>query len=110
LNIRNHNNKIIVPKELKLKNIQKEIRKPIKPKCQFKWDTIYEKKFNWISIWYILNKIKRNQPNLPEMFTGFGADLKSNMAARVHNVFSLAEILKIFCWISDQRQKQKSCI
>jgi hypothetical protein len=24
------------------------------------------------------------------------ADLKSNMAARVHNVFSLAEILKIF--------------
>jgi hypothetical protein len=38
------------------------------------------------------------------MFTGwsstrfvfFGADLKSNMAARVHNVFSLAEILKIF--------------
>jgi hypothetical protein len=26
----------------------------------------------------------------------FGADLKSNMAARVHNVFSLAEILIIF--------------
>ena len=26
----------------------------------------------------------------------FGADLKSNMAARVHNVFALAEILKIF--------------
>jgi hypothetical protein len=26
----------------------------------------------------------------------FGADLKSNMAARVHNVFSLAEIFKIF--------------
>jgi uncharacterized membrane protein len=26
----------------------------------------------------------------------FGADLKSNMAARVHNVFLLAEILKIF--------------
>jgi hypothetical protein len=26
----------------------------------------------------------------------FGADLKSNMTARVHNVFSLAEILKIF--------------
>jgi hypothetical protein len=26
----------------------------------------------------------------------FGADLKSNMAARDHNVFSLAEILKIF--------------
>jgi hypothetical protein len=26
----------------------------------------------------------------------FGADLKSKMAARVHNVFSLAEILKIF--------------
>jgi hypothetical protein len=24
----------------------------------------------------------------------FGADLKSNMAARIHNVFSLAEILK----------------
>ena len=61
MNIRNHNNKIIVPKELKLKNIQKEIRKPITPKCQFKWDTIYEKKFNWISIWYILNKIKCKQ-------------------------------------------------
>jgi hypothetical protein len=26
----------------------------------------------------------------------FGADLKSNMAASVHNVFSLAEIFKIF--------------
>ena len=26
----------------------------------------------------------------------FGADLKSNMAARVHKLFSLAEILKIF--------------
>jgi hypothetical protein len=26
----------------------------------------------------------------------FGAELKSNMAARVHNVFSLPEILKIF--------------
>jgi hypothetical protein len=26
----------------------------------------------------------------------FGADLKSNMAARVNNVFSMAEILKIF--------------
>jgi hypothetical protein len=26
----------------------------------------------------------------------FGADLKFNMAARVHNMFSLAEILKIF--------------
>jgi hypothetical protein len=27
---------------------------------------------------------------------GFGADLKSNMATRVHNVFSLAAISKIF--------------
>jgi hypothetical protein len=26
----------------------------------------------------------------------FGADLKSNMAARVHNVSSMAEILKFF--------------
>jgi hypothetical protein len=26
----------------------------------------------------------------------FGADFKSNMAASVHNVFSLAEILKLF--------------
>jgi hypothetical protein len=26
----------------------------------------------------------------------FGADLKFNMAVRVHNVFSFAEILKIF--------------
>jgi hypothetical protein len=26
----------------------------------------------------------------------FGADLKSNMAARVHDVFSMGEILKIF--------------
>jgi hypothetical protein len=51
LNFRNHNNKIIVPKELKLKNIQKVIGKPITPKCQFKWDTFNEKKFNWISIW-----------------------------------------------------------
>ena len=61
LNIRNHSNKIIVPKELKLKYIQKEIRKPITSKCQFKGDTFYEKKFNWISIWYIPNKIKCKQ-------------------------------------------------
>ena len=61
LNIRNHSNIIIVPKELKLKNIQKEIRKPITPKCQLKWDTFNEKKFNWMSIWYILNKIKCKQ-------------------------------------------------
>jgi hypothetical protein len=46
LNIWNHNNKIIVPKEPKLKNIQKEIRKPITPKCKLKWDTFYEKIFN----------------------------------------------------------------
>jgi hypothetical protein len=32
----------------------------------------------------------------PGSHVGFPADLKSNMAARVHNVFSLAEILKIF--------------
>jgi hypothetical protein len=28
---------------------------------------------------------------------GFGADLKSKMATRVHNVFSLAEISNLFC-------------
>jgi len=32
----NHNNKIIVPKELKLKNTPKVIRKPITPKCKLK--------------------------------------------------------------------------
>jgi len=36
INIRNHNNKIIVPKEFLLKNILKVIRKPITPKCQLK--------------------------------------------------------------------------
>jgi hypothetical protein len=46
LNIRNQNNIIIVPEELKLKNIQKVIRKPITPKCQLKWDTFYEKQIN----------------------------------------------------------------
>jgi hypothetical protein len=50
LNIRNQNNKIIVPKELKLQNIQKVIDKAITPKCQLKWEIFYEKKFNWISI------------------------------------------------------------
>jgi hypothetical protein len=32
----------------------------------------------------------------------FGADLKSNMAARVHNVFSLAEILIV---VSEKKMK-----
>ena len=50
LNIRNQNNKMIVPKELKLKNIQKVINKTITPKCQLKWEISYEKIFNWISI------------------------------------------------------------
>jgi hypothetical protein len=31
----------------------------------------------------------------------FGADLKSNIAARVHNVFSLAEILKV--WVTGNK-------
>ena len=61
MNILNHNNKIIVRKELELKNIQKVIRKPIMRKCQLKWDTFYENIFNWISIWYQLNKIKCKQ-------------------------------------------------
>jgi hypothetical protein len=34
----------------------------------------------------------------------FGANLKSNMAARVHNVFSLAEILKIANGRTDGRR------
>jgi hypothetical protein len=50
LNIRNQNNKMIVPKELKLKNIQKVINKAITPKCQLKWEISYEKIFNWILI------------------------------------------------------------
>ena len=50
LNIRNQNNKMIVPKEQKQKNIQKVIDKAITPKCQLKWDISYEKIFNWISI------------------------------------------------------------
>ena len=50
LNIGNQNNKIIVPKELKLKNIQKVIDKAFTPKCQLKWDIFYRKKFSWISI------------------------------------------------------------
>ena len=58
LNIRNKNN---IPKELKLKNNEKVIHKQITPKCQIKWDTFYEKKFNWISTWYILNTIKCKQ-------------------------------------------------
>ena len=61
LNIRHQNNKIIVSKELKLKNSKKVIPKQITPKCQIKWDTLYEKKFNWKSICYILNKIKCKQ-------------------------------------------------
>ena len=50
LNIRNQNNQMIVPKELKLKNNQKVIDKAITPKCQLKWEISYEKIFNWISI------------------------------------------------------------
>jgi hypothetical protein len=50
LNIENQNNKIIVPKELKLKNIQKVMDKAFTPKSQLKWDICYGKKFSWISI------------------------------------------------------------
>jgi uncharacterized membrane protein len=38
----------------------------------------------------------------------FGADLKSNMAARVHNVFSLAEILKIILSETTKQIEDKS--
>ena len=57
LNIGNQNNKIIVPKELKL-NIQKVIDKAFTPKCKLKWGIFNENKFNWISIgihWTRLN-------------------------------------------------------
>jgi hypothetical protein len=40
----------------------------------------------------------------------FGADLKSNMAARVHNVFSLAEILKIFLSETTKGYSRKKCL
>jgi len=43
MNIRDHNDKIIVPKELNLKNIQKIIRIAITPKCQLKYDAFSEK-------------------------------------------------------------------
>ena len=43
LNIDNQNNKIIVPKELKLKNIQKIMDKAFTPKCQLKWDIFFLK-------------------------------------------------------------------
>jgi hypothetical protein len=43
LNIRNQNNEIIVPKELKLKNSKKVIHKQITSKYQIKWDTLYDK-------------------------------------------------------------------
>ena len=57
LNIRNQNNNIIVPKELKLKNNQKVIDKAITPNCILKWDTFDEKKFNWISIGIYLTRL-----------------------------------------------------
>jgi hypothetical protein len=41
-------------------------------------------------------KNDRRETHLLNVICVFGADLKSNMAARGHNVFSLAEILKIF--------------
>ena len=57
LNIRNQNNNIIVPKELKLKNNQKILDKVITPKCILKWDIFDEKKFNWISIGIYLTRL-----------------------------------------------------
>jgi hypothetical protein len=45
----------------------------------------------------------------------FGADLKSNMAARVRRFLKFQPIRTHYgpwqpCWISDQHQKQNSCI
>ena len=57
MNIRNQNNNIIVPKELKLKNNQKVIDKAITPNCILKWDIFDEKKFNWISIGIYLTRL-----------------------------------------------------
>ena len=49
---------------------------------------------HWTELNQTCQKCSLDGP-LPDFF--FGADLKSNMAARVHNVFSLAEILKSSC-------------
>jgi hypothetical protein len=53
----------------------------IPAKSQFNWLSGFKQEDYWMVIYKIFV---------------FGADRKSNMAARVHNVFSLAEILKIF--------------
>jgi hypothetical protein len=57
MNIRDHNDKIIVPKELNLKNIQKIIRIPITPKCQLKCDTFSEKQLHFCTL-----KVLRSPP------------------------------------------------
>ena len=68
------------------------------------WVSVRPLAFFFFTFKSSLKPLNRIEPNLPEMFIGwsstrffFGADLKSNMAARVHNVFSLAEILKSSC-------------
>jgi hypothetical protein len=41
-NIRSHNDKIILPNELKLKNIKNIVCIPNVSKCQLKWDAFWE--------------------------------------------------------------------
>jgi hypothetical protein len=50
---------------------------------------------SWISDRQTIHKFSTGPMVIYKMFI-FGADRKSNMAARAHNVFWLIEILKIF--------------
>ena len=59
--------KIINTKEVKIKIIQKILNKKSLPKCQDKWNNVYNEEFHWPKIWInlkrldISNKIKEFQ-------------------------------------------------
>ena len=60
--------KIINTKDVKIKIIQKILNKKSLPKCQDKWNNVYNEEFHWPNIWNNLKsiiKLKNSNENEP---------------------------------------------
>ena len=60
--------KIINTKDAKIKIIQKVLNKKSLPKCQDKWNNVYNEEFHWPNIWNNLKsiiKLKNSNENEP---------------------------------------------
>ena len=56
--IKRDTNKVVTFEDIKLKNIEKILNKTIIPKCQEKWENIYQNNIQWNLVWDSISKMK----------------------------------------------------